>query len=349
METRTAWLWVPLRASLLLPLCALLGSLCVACDFGKVAANSAAKIGRRARPAIEAHWDYELMVAALPGAIVQSEGLLAVSPENDLIMLGLAQSYVAYAGAYLADEAEIADDAGDLPQADHLRQRAQLMCIRARNLALAAMRTQDEELDVVLAASGFGPSRTRVAEQEWQALLHAAGHRDANAILTGKPELLSRHLAAHYDRERIEGLAVTAAAWGLAIALSGGDPERMTEVDLARALIHHAAEVAPEYSHAAPLSALAAMDASLPPAFGGDLNRAKETFERALSLSGRRSHLVHVAYAKTYAVNAQDRPLYLSLLREVVSAGDAGNDVRLMNKVARRRAVRYLAKVDELF
>lgn len=328
---------------------ALCVALCAGCDFGKVAANSAAKIGRRARPAIEAHWDYDLMVAALPGAIVQSEGLLAVSPENDLLMLGLAQSYVAYAGAFLADEAEIADDQGELAASDRLRQRAQLMAVRARDLALAAMRTHDDDLDTILAASGFEPSRRRVPEVEWLRLLHAAGHRDDASKLNGQPTLLSAHLTQHYGRDRIEALAVAAAAWGMAIALSGGDPERMREVDLARALLTHAGDVAPDYAHAAPLSGLAAMEASLPPALGGDLERARADFERALKMSGRRSHLVHVAYAKTYAVNAQDRALYLALLREVVSAGDAGNDVRLMNKVARRRAERYLAKVDELF
>lgn len=326
-----------------------IGVLCSACDFGQLAANSAAKIGRRARPAIEAHWDYELMVAALPGAIVQSEGLLAVSPNNDQLMLGLAQSYVAYVGAYLADESEIAEDAGDLARSDHLRQRAQLMCLRARNLALAAMRIQDTELDAVLAAAGFTPARGRVHETTWLSLLHDAGHHDAASKLNGEPRLLTAHLADDCGRERVEALSIAAAAWGMSIALSGGDPERMREVELARALLIHAATIAPDYAHGAPLSALAAMEASLPPALGGSLDRARTNFERALRLTDRRAHLVHVSYAKTYAINAQDRELYVSLLREVVDAADMGNDVRLMNKVARRRAERYLAKVDQLF
>ncbi len=332
-----------------LPLAGLLLLAVSGCDFGRIAANSAAKIGRRARPAIEAHWDYELMVAALPAAIVQSEGLLAVSPDNGLLKLGLAQSYIAYAGAYLADEAEIADDAGDLQRGDRLRQRAQWMCQRARNLALSAMRSDDDELDTVLAAAGFAASRARVREREWLPLLHRAGHRDPASKLNGQPALLTAHLRDHYHRDRIEEVSITASAWALSIVLSGGDPERMREVDLARTLIAHAATVAPDFNHAAPLSASAALDATLPPALGGDLERAKASFERALSLSGRRAHLVHVTYAKTYAFQTQDRALFTSLLREVLSAPDGGNDVRLMNKVARRRAERYLAKVNELF
>jgi hypothetical protein len=56
-----------------------------------------------------------------------------------------------------------------------------------------------------------------------------------------------------------------------------------------------------------------------------------------------------VNFARIYAVNAQDRQLFVSLMREVIEAGDQGDDVRLSNKVARRRAERYLSHVDELF
>ena len=66
-------------------------------------------------------------------------------------------------------------------------------------------------------------------------------------------------------------------------------------------------------------------------------------------MSKRRDQLHHINFARIYAVNAQDRPLFESLVREVVNAGDLGNDVRLSNKVARRRAERYLKHLDDLF
>lgn len=306
-------------------------------------------MAKRARPVLDGYWDYDLLVEALPGSIVQTEGLLSVSPDNPQLMLGLANAYLAYAGIHLADQAELAEDAGDLARADHLRQRAYLMCLRARNLALRALRGEDAQLDVVLAAAGFADARARAPRDDWQARLREEGFADAASMLNGRPEVFSRHLRAHYSKDAMPALSSAAGAWGLAIALSGGDPERMREVELARALLLHAAAIAPEYAHAAPLAALGALSSNLPPALGGDLQKAKQHFERALSLTQRKSHLVQVQYAKSYAARAQDRALYVALLREVLAAPDLGNDVRLMNKVARRRAEHALAKTDQLF
>jgi hypothetical protein len=58
---------------------------------------------------------------------------------------------------------------------------------------------------------------------------------------------------------------------------------------------------------------------------------------------------VLINYAALYAVSVQDRALYVSLLNEIMSAGDQGSDYRMTNKVARRRAARGLKRVDELF
>jgi len=53
--------------------------------------------------------------------------------------------------------------------------------------------------------------------------------------------------------------------------------------------------------------------------------------------------------ARTYAVRRGDRELYVSLLREVLEAGDINPEQRLTNMIAKRRAARYLAQVDERF
>ena len=54
-------------------------------------------------------------------------------------------------------------------------------------------------------------------------------------------------------------------------------------------------------------------------------------------------------YARTYAVNTQNRELFAKLLNEVVESGDMGDSVRMSNKIARRRAVRYLGQGKEFF
>jgi hypothetical protein len=41
--------------------------------------------------------------------------------------------------------------------------------------------------------------------------------------------------------------------------------------------------------------------------------------------------------------------MFLALMREIIESGDKGHPVRMSNKVARRRAARYLANVAEWF
>jgi hypothetical protein len=57
-----------------------------------------------------------------------------------------------------------------------------------------------------------------------------------------------------------------------------------------------------------------------------------------------------VLYARYYATVVQDRDLYVRTLKEVLATpGSIWPEQRLANELARRRAARYLAQVDELF
>ena len=83
--------------------------------------------------------------------------------------------------------------------------------------------------------------------------------------------------------------------------------------------------------------------------FGGNPEKGKEYFERALELTDRKFLLIQYNYARSYAVQTNDRALFERLLREVIDAGDISNDNRLPNKIAARRARRLLAQADEIF
>jgi hypothetical protein len=59
--------------------------------------------------------------------------------------------------------------------------------------------------------------------------------------------------------------------------------------------------------------------------------------------------LIQLQYAQTYAVTQQDRALFITLLREIVDGGDPDPSSRLANRLARRKAIRLLRRIDELF
>src|SRR5438128_390777 len=79
-----------------------LGALC-GCNLNQLAANQTAKVVEAGAPNINGFWDYEIAGAAMPGAIIQSEALVSVSPDNEKLLLGLAKTYVSYAYGWLQD------------------------------------------------------------------------------------------------------------------------------------------------------------------------------------------------------------------------------------------------------
>ena len=56
-----------------------------------------------------------------------------------------------------------------------------------------------------------------------------------------------------------------------------------------------------------------------------------------------------IPFSWPYAVAVGDDQLFRSLLEEVVDAGDVLPEARLSNTIARRRAERYLDKIDYFF
>jgi hypothetical protein len=83
--------------------------------------------------------------------------------------------------------------------------------------------------------------------------------------------------------------------------------------------------------------------------FPPDMDRAKVLFDDTLDKTERRNLQVQLAMARYYAVNIGDHELFRSLLEEVVEAGDVLPEARLSNTLARRRAQRYLDRIDYFF
>jgi tetratricopeptide (TPR) repeat protein len=290
------------------------------CDVNRIAADQTAKVAAAGADGVNGFWDYEVAGMAMPGAIMQSEVLVKVSPNNEALLLGLARTYVAYTFGWVQDEWELADEAGDFERADRLERRVRLFYERATELALRAVRMRDEE--------------GKLDEQ----------------LKTGKVEVVKPYLARVFtEQEDVSALYWAGLAWGSAMANSGGDVRVIADAPVARALLERSVELDPAFADAGGLGILGSVEAMFPALFGGNLDKAKAYFERALEVCKRKNHLILVGYAKNYAVNAQDRELFIKLLREVLDAPDQGVDVRLSNKVARHRAERYIKRVDDWF
>jgi hypothetical protein len=86
-----------------------------------------------------------------------------------------------------------------------------------------------------------------------------------------------------------------------------------------------------------------------PPSLGGEPEKGKEYFERAIELTGGRDLSVKVEYARGYARLLYERELHDRLLREVIDANPEVPGYTLTNVLAQRDAARLLAGADEFF
>ncbi len=142
----------------------------------------------------------------------------------------------------------------------------------------------------------------------------------------------------------------TANAWGSAIALQPDDPDVIAAIPTANALMEWVLALDPGYFYGGPSLYFGVYYGSYPPSLGGRPDLARQNFEKARAAAGDRFLMTDVLYARTYAVQTQDRQLFHDLLTRVVNApADLLPEQRLANTVAQSRARAMLAHEEELF
>ena len=94
---------------------------------------------------------------------------------------------------------------------------------------------------------------------------------------------------------------------------------------------------------------LGILDTLLPPSLGGEPEKGRAHFERAIELSGGRNLGAKVEFAEGYARLLYERELHDSLLVEVLAADPVEPGLTLLNVLAQRRAEELLASADDYF
>jgi len=86
-----------------------------------------------------------------------------------------------------------------------------------------------------------------------------------------------------------------------------------------------------------------------PPALGGQPERGRIYFEKAVALTGGRDLSVLVEYARGYARIVYDRELHDSLLNQVLAADPRQEGYTLLNTLAQKQATELLASANDYF
>lgn len=151
-------------------------------------------------------------------------------------------------------------------------------------------------------------------------------------------------------RKDVPRLFWCAFAWGYWINLSRDKPAALAQLPKVEAIMKRVLALDETYFFGGPHLFFGTIYGSRTRMLGGDPDKAREHFDRNLSINGGRFLLAYYFYARYLAVQSQDRELFERMLRKVTEASpDLLPEQRLVNEVARKRAAELLARVDDYF
>ncbi|NOZ02886.1 MAG: hypothetical protein GXP54_13515 [Deltaproteobacteria bacterium] len=207
---------------------------------------------------------------------------------------------------------------------------------------------------------GFALTLVEDEDPEYASSLYRHGYDYAIRILAHKIEGLPALLDGPVDKlsEALAGLDpddVAPVFWaggclGGWMNLNLEDVEAMAEIPKVLAFIRRAAQMDDTYYYGGPHLFLGIFNGTMGKAFGGDPEASRAHFERLFKITKGKFLLGKVYFAKTYAVQTQNRALFESTLNEVLEApqGDAP-DLVMPNNAAKRKAEKLLEDVDDYF
>lgn len=128
------------------------------------------------------------------------------------------------------------------------------------------------------------------------------------------------------------------------------DPDVLVDFDRVRFMMKRVLELDETFNFGAIHIMYGLYNAARPPHRGGNPEAAKSHFEKAFEISKSKYLLWHVLFARYYAVQIQDRDLFVLTLEKVVSSPiDLLPEKTFVNEVAKEKAKALLLQTDEFF
>jgi len=290
---------------LILALCSLLSVAFIGCSINTMVAD--ALTGTGTSTVFTGDPDPQLVGDAIPFAIKIYEALLDSTPNHIGLRLTTGSLFVMYANAFVQGPADMLPNS-EWQQRDDAHKRAKQLYLRGQQMLY-------EALD--LKYKGFSKAAANVGadEQAFKALLNKCKKEDA-------------------------GLLYWTVAGGLAAySLDLLDFELNAKIPEWSMMIKRAYELDPDYNGATLDEFLLLFYASLPEMMGGDKERAKEHFNKALEKTGGKSTSAYISYAQSICVPAQDYETYKNYLEKALAI-DPNADVstRLVTIINQRKA-----------
>ena len=153
-----------------------------------------------------------------------------------------------------------------------------------------------------------------------------------------------------FSKDDVPAIFWTAIGWGSYISWSLTDPSAIGDLPKVEAMMNFVVENDPSFFYGGAHFFLGTLYGSRPKILGGDTGISRKHFEECLKINEGKFLMADVYYARSLAVQLQDRELFENLLTRVDSTSiDVLPEGRLSNAIAKKKARALRAKIDELF
>jgi hypothetical protein len=284
-----------------------------ACNMTAFTANQTAKVLKAASPSLNQEADYDFAKAAAPAQLKTVEGFHLASPENDVFIEILARGYSEYAFGFVEWDLLQARARGDADTELHLTKRATGLYLRGMNYGL------------------------KLLGGSWEQALYAD-------LATFEKKVKDA------DKDNVPGMFYVALGLASAINLNRDDIEMVAYLAKAKMLFERVVALDTNYHNGGAHMALGMMYAGQPKALGGDPDKGKAEFEKAIAASNGKFLVPKMLMAIAYGTITNDREFFHKTLVQVLETSPAVfPGQRLGNEIAHLRARYFLAREKELF
>lgn len=154
---------------------------------------------------------------------------------------------------------------------------------------------------------------------------------------------------AKAKKKDVDVIYTLGTTWATYIQTHSDDHNALADLARVQTLLETSAELDETYDYGQANLYLAVLDSILPAALGGQPERAKDYYKKAITLSDGKNLYAKVLYAEHYARMAFDQELHDGLLEEVLEADPRAPELTLQNTFAQEEAERLLAESDDYF
>jgi tetratricopeptide (TPR) repeat protein len=141
----------------------------------------------------------------------------------------------------------------------------------------------------------------------------------------------------------------TAFAWAGWVNLNRDDPKAIFDLNIVKAMMNRVLQLDENFFFGSAHLFWGSTYGSIPPMLGGNPEKAKEHFERAIEISDGEFLMAYVYYAQYYAVTTLNEELFEEMLQKVENAPmDIMPGYELMTSLAKRKGKDLMARKEDI-